>query len=127
MAIELNHTIVASKDKKSAARFVAEVLGLPEPGSFGPFAVVELHNGVSLDFMDTADEITSQHYAFLISEEEFDAVTGRLAERGVQTWADPHRTRTGQNTNDGGRGCYFDSPDGHNLEVLTRTYGSGSA
>lgn len=125
MAIELNHTIVTAKDKKSAARFVTEVLGLPEPESFGPFAVVALHNGVNLDFMDTTDEISPQHYAFLISEEEFDAVAGRLTERGITTWADPGHRETGHNTNDGGRGLYFDSPDGHSLEVLTRPYGSG--
>lgn len=125
MAIELNHTIVAANDKFAAARFVTDVLGLPEPGSFGPFAVVELHNGVSLDFADTTEEIRRQHYAFLISEDEFDAVAKRLAERGVTTWADPQHSTPGHNTNDGGRGLYFDSPDGHNLEVLTRPYGSG--
>lgn len=125
MAIELNHTIVATKDKRSAAQFLSEVLGLPEPASFGPFAVVALHNGVNLDFMDTADDVNAQHYAFLISEDEFDAVAGRLAERGITTWADPSHREVGHNTNDGGRGLYFDSADGHNLEVLTRPYGSG--
>lgn len=123
MAVELNHTIVHTHDKHAEARFVAEVLGLPEPGSFGPFAVVELQNGVSLDFMDVEGEIAAQHYAFLISEEEFDAVATRLRERGVPTWADPGRRRPGHNTNDGGRGLYFDSPEGHNLEVLTVPYG----
>jgi hypothetical protein len=123
MAIELNHTIVGSHDKQAGARFVSEVLGLPEPGSFGPFAVVELHNGVSLDFMDVDGEISVQHYAFLISEEEFDAVSARLRERGIPTWADPSRRTPGFNTNDGGRGLYFDSPEGHNLEVLTVPYG----
>lgn len=124
MAIELNHTIVASQDKDSAARFVTDVLGLPEHGSFGPFAVVELSNGVSLDFMD-AGEIVPQHYAFLISEDEFDEINTRLKERGLTTWADPFHRTEGFNTNDGGRGLYFDSPDGHNLEVITRPYGSG--
>jgi catechol 2,3-dioxygenase-like lactoylglutathione lyase family enzyme len=124
MSIELNHTIVAARDKDAEARFVADVLGLPDPVPFGPFAVVELHNGVSLDFMDTA-EVASQHYAFLISEDEFDAVAGRLRERGVSTFGDPVHQKPGHNTNDGGRGMYFSSPDGHNLEVLTRPYGSG--
>lgn len=123
MAVELNHTIVHTHDKHAEARFVAEVLGLPEPGSFGPFAVVELQNGVSLDFMDVEGEIAAQHYAFLISEEEFDAVATRLRERGIPTWADPGHRRPGHNTNDGGRGLYFDSPEGHNLEVLTVPYG----
>jgi extradiol dioxygenase family protein len=123
MAVELNHTIVSTHDKQAEARFVSDVLGLPEPGSFGPFAVVELANGVSLDFMEVEGEITSQHYAFLISEEEFDAVAKRLRERGLPTWADPGRRTPGFNTNDGGRGLYFDSPEGHNLEVLTVPYG----
>ena len=125
MAIELNHTIVNTHDKRAGARFVTDVLGLPEPGSFGPFAVVELQNGVSLDFMDVEGEITTQHYAFLISEQEFDAVSARLRERGLPTWADPGRRTPGFNTNDGGRGLYFESPEGHLLEVLTRPYGSG--
>jgi catechol 2,3-dioxygenase-like lactoylglutathione lyase family enzyme len=123
MAVELNHTIVSTRDKQAEARFVSDVLGLPAPASFGPFAVVELANGVSLDFMDVDGEITTQHYAFLISEDEFDAVAERLRERGIATWADPGHRTPGFNTNDGGRGLYFDSPDGHNLEVLTVPYG----
>jgi hypothetical protein len=67
--------------------------------------------------------VVPQHYAFLISEAEFDAVAGRLSERGLPTWADPGRRTPGINTNDGGRGLYFDSPQGHNLEVLTVPYG----
>lgn len=124
MAIELNHTIVHTHDKQAGARFVTDVLGLPEAVSYGPFAVVELQNGVNLDFMDVEGGITAQHYAFLISEDEFDAVAARLRERGVATYADPGRRQPGHNTNDGGRGLYFDSPEGHNLEVLTRAYGS---
>lgn len=123
MAVELNHTIVHTHDKRAGARFVSEVLGLPEPGSFGPFAVVELANGVNLDFMDVEGDVVEQHYAFLISEAEFDAVAERLRERGLATWADPGRRTPGLNTNDGGRGLYFDSPEGHILEVLTVPYG----
>ncbi|WP_232664169.1 VOC family protein [Pseudonocardia sp. TRM90224] len=125
MSIELNHTIVATRDKATSARFLTDVLGLPEPTTYGPFAVVETANGVNLDFMDTDGEVHSQHYAFLISDEEFDAVAKRLEERGVATFADPGHSTPGQNTNDGGRGLYFDSPDGHNLEVLTVPYGGG--
>lgn len=126
MAIELNHTVIATHDKQAGARFLADVLGLPAPSSFGPFAVVTTANGVSLDYMD-ADDVPSQHYAFLISEDEFDAVAGRLGERGIATYADPSHREGGFNTHDGGRGMYFDSPEGHNLEVITRAYGSGSA
>jgi hypothetical protein len=126
MSIELNHTIVATHDRWKGARFVTEVLGLPEPVPFGPFAVVELQNGVSLDFMEVEGDIPVQHYAFLITEDDFDAVSARLRERGLPTYADPGHSRPGFNTNDGGRGLYFDSPEGHNLEVITRPYGSGS-
>jgi extradiol dioxygenase family protein len=125
MPIELNHTIVAAHDRHAEARFVADVLGRPAPVSFGPFAVVELDNGVSLDFADFMDDVVTQHYAFLITEDEFDAVAERLRERGVATFADPGHQTSGHNTNDGGRGLYFSSPDGHNLEVITRPYGSG--
>ena len=125
MAIELNHTIVASRDKKAAAKFVADLLGLSGSTLFGPFEVVELSNGVSLDFMD-ADEIHPQHYAFLLTEDEFDQVFGRIKEQNLTYWADPMHSEEGEiNTRDGGRGVYFDSPDGHYLEILTRPYGSG--
>lgn len=126
MAVELNHTIITTRDKQAGAQFLAEVLGLPAPARFGPFAVVTVANGVSLDYLD-ATEVASQHYAFLISEDEFDAVADRLRERGVATYADPGHREAGHNTHDNGRGMYFDSPEGHNLEVLTRPYGSGSS
>ncbi len=127
MSIELNHTLVYSHDKWVGARIVADVLGLPEPVPFGPFAMVELHNGVTLDFIDVDREITTQHYAFLITEDDFDSVSARLRERGIPTYADPGHHRPGFNTNDGGRGLYFVSPEGHNLEVITRPYGGGQA
>lgn len=122
MPVELNHTIVYCRDKNTSARFLAELLGLPEPGSFGPFAVVEVANGVALDFLE--GEVHAQHYAFLVSEAEFDAIHGRLVDRGLPYWADPSREREQQiNTNDGGRGLYWDDPDGHILEILTVPYG----
>jgi len=122
--VELNHTIVASPDRWAGARFLTEILGLPEPTAFGPFAVVTVANGVSLDYM-TAAEVSPQHYAFLVGDDEFAGVAGRLRERGLPTWADPGHRTPGENDNDGGRGLYFDSPEGHNLEILTRPYGSG--
>jgi hypothetical protein len=122
--VELNHTIVASRDRWAGARFLTEVLGLPEPTAFGPFAVVTVANGVSLDYL-ASDQVVPQHYAFLVSDEEFAAVAGRLRERGLPTWADPGHREPGENHNDGGRGLYFDSPEGHNLEIITRPYGSG--
>jgi hypothetical protein len=125
MAIELNHTIVASRDSRTAAASLADLLGLPAPSQFGPFQVVQVANGVSLDFM-TSSEIHPQHYAFLLTEAEFDQVFGRIQEHEMTYWADPGHQEEGQiNTRDGGRGVYFDSPDGHILEILTRPYGSG--
>lgn len=123
---ELNHTIVHSRDKRAGARYLTEILGLPEPTSFGPFQVVGTGNGVSLDFLDVgADaEITPQHYAFLVTDAEFDATLDRLTARGQQYWADPGADRAGEiNTNDGGRGIYFADPSGHWLEIITVPYG----
>ncbi len=126
MSIELNHTIVHAKDHWAAARDVATVLGLAQPAGYGPFAVLELTNGVSLDFMADGGDIAPQHYAFLVSEDEFDAVWGRLKEAGRRWWADPFRRRPGEiNPADGGRGLYWEGPDGHWLEIITRPYGSG--
>lgn len=129
MAVALNHTIIASRDSAAGATWLAELLGLPEPAGFGPFMVVSLAHGVTLDFADAPPgaKIHPQHYAFLITEGEFDRVYGKITERGLEHWADPMRQRPGEiNTNDGGRGCYFLSGDGHYLEILTVPYGGGS-
>ena len=126
MAIELNHTIVHSRDRERGSSFLTEMFDLPLAVPFGPFLVVEVANGVSLDYMTVDGEVIGQHYAFLVSEDEFSAIYGRIVDRGVDYWADPMRARPGEiNTRDGGRGVYFADPDGHLLEILTRPYGSG--
>jgi len=126
MSIELNHTIVHAKDKQASAEFLSEILGLPAPEKFYHFLVVRTHNGVSLDFLETTEEIQPQHYAFLVSEKEFDEIFGRIKARGLSYWADPGRTRPGViNTNDGGRGVYFADPSDNYLEIITRPYGKG--
>lgn len=127
MAVQLNHTIVNVPDKVESATFVAEILGLPAPVPFGPFLVVELENGVSLDFSDSHGPARHQHYAFLVTESEFDEIFGRIRQRGLTYWADPGRRRPGEiNRNDGGRGVYWDEPGGHFLEIITRPYGAGA-
>jgi catechol 2,3-dioxygenase-like lactoylglutathione lyase family enzyme len=128
MTINFNHTIVASRDKKESAEFLAELFGLPSPKPFGRFMVVALEHGVNLDFADAPDgeKIGRQHYAFLVSEQEFDTIYGKIQSRGLQHWADPGQNRPGEiNHNDGGRGVYFPDPSGHGMEILTRPYGSG--
>ena len=123
MAVELNHTIVKVRDKVASATFYRDVLGLEEFTTYGPFTVISLANGATLDFLEDVP-IHSQHYAFLVSEEEFDQIRVRIRERGLVFWADPYHHRPGEiNTNDGGRGLYWQDPDGHNLEIITRPYG----
>jgi catechol 2,3-dioxygenase-like lactoylglutathione lyase family enzyme len=126
MTPQLNHTIVQARDAKESATFLTEILGLPEPRQLWSFQVVELSNEVSLDYITAGGDIPSQHYAFLVSEEQFDEIFGRIRERGLDYWADPFHRRKGEiNHNDGGRGVYWEDPNGHNLEIITRPYGSG--
>jgi catechol 2,3-dioxygenase-like lactoylglutathione lyase family enzyme len=126
MPVQLNHTIVSAHDKQESATFLATMLGVAAPEPFGPFMVVDVDNDVSLDFIDASGPVTPQHYAFLVSESEFDEIFGRIRERGLTYWADPGRRHEGEiNTNDGGRGVYWEDPNGHFLEIITRPYGSG--
>jgi catechol 2,3-dioxygenase-like lactoylglutathione lyase family enzyme len=123
MSVQLNHTIVLAEDKGVSARFLAEILGLEAPTAFGPFVCVETANGVSLDYSDRARPFQPSHYAFLVGEDEFDDIFARVKERNVTYWADPGHTHAGV-LNHNGRGFYFEDPSGHNMEVLTRPYGT---
>ena len=126
MAIHFNHTILSARDGRASATFLAEMLGLPAPTGWGPFHMVTMENGANLDYMNTEGEITPQHYAFLISESEFDQIFARIRKRNLPYWADPGQTQQGEiNHHDGGRGLYFEDPNGHLLEIITRPYGSG--
>lgn len=124
MSVELNHTIVWASDSVAAARFLADLLGRPAPVRFGPFEVVALDNGASLDFAISDGPIQSQHIAFLISDAEFDAVFCRIRAQKLDYWSDPMRRSPDEiNHHDGGRGVYFEAPDGHFFEVITKPYG----
>lgn len=126
MGVQLNHTVVGAADARVSAHWLAEVLGLPEPFAFGPFWQVDLDNGVSMDFasVGAGEQVVPIHYAFLIDEDRFTEVYGRITSRGLEHWADPHQHHPGEiNTHDGGRGVYFLSNDGHYLEVITVPYG----
>ena len=124
---ELNHTIVWCSDKQRSADFLTGILGAPPARPFLHFLVVELANGVSLDYLKKDGAVSPQHYAFLVSDEEFDAAFARIQDQGVQYWADPARSRPGEiNHHFGGRGVYFADPDNHLLELITRPYGDPS-
>ena len=121
---ELNHTIVWCSDKQRSAAFLTDILGLPPARTFFHFLVVDLTNGVSLDYYQKEGKISPQHYAFLASDEEFDAGFAKIRDRGLEFWADPARTRPGEiNHHFGGRGVYFHDPDQHLLELITKPYG----
>jgi catechol 2,3-dioxygenase-like lactoylglutathione lyase family enzyme len=122
MAVELNHVIFRAKDKWASARFLAGILGIeagPEWGRFVPVRVA----GVTLDFADTA-EPPSQHFAFLVGDAEFDAALARIRDAGGAFYANSHRVGRGEiNQLYGGRGVYFEDPDGNMLELITQPYG----
>jgi catechol 2,3-dioxygenase-like lactoylglutathione lyase family enzyme len=124
MSVALNHTIVYVRDREASATFLTEILGLAPPASFGPFLTVQLSNDVTMDFLEADGQPASQHYAFLVSETEFDEIMGRIKSRHLRYWADPGQRHEGEiNTRDGGHGAYFEDPNGHLLEILTRPYG----
>jgi catechol 2,3-dioxygenase-like lactoylglutathione lyase family enzyme len=126
MAIDFNHTILSARDSKASAEFLAGMLGLPAPRRLGPFYVVTTANDANLDYMNTDSEITRQHYAFLVGDAEFDAIFARIRAQKLPYWADPAQRKQGEtNDHDGGRGLYFEDPNGHLLEIITRPYGSG--
>ncbi|MFD8016135.1 VOC family protein [Streptomyces sp. NPDC058955] len=122
--VQLNHTVIHSSDRSASARFLAGILGLEVGAPFGPFLPVDLANGVTLDFYQAPEgPIQGQHYAFLVRDEDFDAMIDRLEAAGVTYFADPSHTRPHEvNGLFGGRGAYFADPDGHNMEIMTTPY-----
>ena len=121
--VQLNHTIVWCRDKRTSAAFITQLLGLSAATPFGQMLVVKLANGVSLDYFDSDGKIAMQHYAFLVDEDTFEDVFARVRERGLRYWADPGKQRAGETyVHNGGRGVYFNDPDGHLLEIMTQPY-----
>ncbi|WP_329587405.1 VOC family protein [Kitasatospora sp. NBC_01250] len=126
MSVELNHTIVHARDNRESAEFLAGILGLEVGAEWGPFVPVATANGVTLDFARVpAESIAVQQYAFLVSDEEFDAAFARIRQAGLTYYADPRMGHPGEiNHHHGGRGLYFLDPVGHGMEIITRPYGS---
>ncbi|MBW4670183.1 MAG: VOC family protein [Cyanomargarita calcarea GSE-NOS-MK-12-04C] len=120
MTITLNHTIVPVHDKEVSAQFFAQIFGLKVEPSLNSFAVVQVNDTLTLDFAKR-DIFESHHYAFNVTDEEFDAIFARIKEARLEYSSDPMHHYKGQiNYRNGGRGFYFYDLDGHNLEVLTR-------
>ena len=119
MAILLDHTIVPARDKLASAKFFAEVFGLSVKPGDGYFAQVQVNDSLTFDFADEP-EPQSHHYAFHISEAEFDAIYQRVKAKGLPYGSGPYNHSDGQiYTRRGGRGFYFEDPNGHLLEVMT--------
>ncbi|MCO6006018.1 VOC family protein [Actinoallomurus purpureus] len=120
MSIELDHIIIPAHDKHASATFLADILGVPIGEPAGPFVPITVSNGVTLDYMNCKD-IHSHHCAFLVSDEEFDAAFARVQDAGVTYYADPGHAEPGEIDHRwNGRGVYFNDPNGHNMEILTR-------
>lgn len=123
MSIKLNHTIVNVRDARKSADFLTGLFGLPPAKRFAHFLSVQVANDVTLDFCDADYAPEPQHYAFLVSEQEFDEIFARIRSSGIDYWADPARRQKGEiNRHFGGRGVYFEEPGGHFLEIITRPY-----
>ena len=123
MTIELNHTIVPSRDKVASARFYQEMFGFEYDGAMGHFEPVRITNqALTLDF-DNRESFERHHYAFKVSEEEFDTIFARIKDRELIYGSGPFTPEDGEiNHWNGGRGVYFRDPSGHLLELLTRDY-----
>lgn len=123
MTIELNHTIVAAHDNEASARFYVELFGFDYDGPLGHFAPVRIKGqALTLDF-DNRRDFDRQHYAFKVSEAEFDEIFERLKQQELVYGSGPRTPEDGEiNHWNGGRGVYFRDPNGHLLELLTKDY-----
>ena len=118
--MELNHTIVPARDKEASARFFARIMGLEYQGPAGHFAPVQVNDALTMDF-DNATDFQHHHYAFKVSDAEFDGIFSRIEAGEVTYGSGPFSWNDGKiNTRHGGRGFYWRDIDGHLMEVLTR-------
>lgn len=124
MTIHLDHTIVPSRDKIAAARQLAELLGVPwAQQAIGPFSAVYVNDGLTLDFIDTDEDFPIYHFCFRVDDAQFDTILARIGAAGI-----PYRSTVRgpvdyqADTQFGGRGIYWNVPDGHQWEMLTVSY-----
>jgi catechol 2,3-dioxygenase-like lactoylglutathione lyase family enzyme len=120
MAITLDHTIVPARDKAAAARLFAQLFGLSCEDRDGFFAPVKVNDALTFLFSDEDSTFESHHYAFHVSDAEFDAIFRRVQEAGLVYGSAPWSAEDGRlNDWGGGRGVYFKTPDGHLIELMT--------
>lgn len=124
MTIHLDHFIVSSHDQVASAKYLGELLGVPwSESGIGPFSPVYLNDGLTLDFITTDDKFPVEHFCFRVGEEEFDAILARIQAAGIEyrsTVRGPVDRKV--DTQFGGRGIYWNVPDGHQWEMLTVSY-----
>jgi catechol 2,3-dioxygenase-like lactoylglutathione lyase family enzyme len=118
------HVAVAAEDKQRSAAFLASLLGLAEPSSWGPFVSVHLDDGVHLDYAEPGIDFPGQHYALLVSDDVFDRAIDRIRTDGIAFSGGPGHSPGEINHNHGGRGVYFDDPSGHHFELITQPHGA---
>jgi catechol 2,3-dioxygenase-like lactoylglutathione lyase family enzyme len=124
MTIQLDHFIVSCRNPRASARMLGELLGVPwsETG-LGPFSPVYLNDGLTLDFIGTDDDFPVEHFCFRVSDDEFDAILGRITAAGIEYRSAVHAPVDMKIcTQYGGRGVYWNEPDGHQWEMLTVSY-----
>ena len=124
MTIQLDHTIVPSHHKVASAQRLAELLGVPwEAAGVGPFSPVYVNDGLTLDFIDTDEPYPIYHFCFRVTDEEFDAILRRIEAAGIDYRSTVRGPMDRQiSTLLGGRGIYWNEPDGHQWEMLTVSY-----
>ena len=124
MAIELDHTIIPSRDRHAAARLLARILDVPwSPTGVGPFCPVYVNPGLTLDIDQAEGAFPTLHYCFRVSEQAFDGLLARLQELELAYRSTPHGPVDMRvNTQHGGRIVYWSEPDGHVWEALTVSY-----
>ncbi|MES2413061.1 MAG: VOC family protein [Pseudomonadota bacterium] len=124
MRIDLDHTIVPSRHKAASAKLLAELLGVPWSATgIGPFAPVFVNEGLTLDFIDTDDDFPVYHFCFRVTDADFDAILARIQAAGIP-FRSTVRGPDDRQVSDymGGKGIYWNQPDGHQWELLTVSY-----
>jgi hypothetical protein len=122
MSIQLDHVIVSSHHKTASAKLLAELLGVPWGEAVaGPFTAVYVNDGLTLDFIETDEVFPVQHFCFRVAQVEFDAILQRIKAAGIKYRSEVRGPVDMQVGKEFGN-VYWNKPDGHQWEMLTRSY-----